>query len=297
MSVKGKVSSIIGQITVYGSLFILFAVTFFPFWNIFVLSLNEAGDSMRGGIFLWPRKISIDSYLAVFRNEEILSSLKITLLRTAIGVPSTVITTSMLAYGLSKKELVGRKFINLFFIFTMYFSGGLVPTYIVIKMLGLIDKLAVLILPNMINVFWMLLLRTYMEGLPKELEESAKIDGANDIIIFARIILPVCIPVLATVTLFSAISHWNSWYDSHIYTYKPELKTLSAILVQILNQYQTGSMLSEAQQLANDAKKMRVSSESIRMAVTMVATLPIIIVYPFIQRYFTKGIMIGAIKG
>jgi putative aldouronate transport system permease protein len=135
-----------------------------------------------------------------------------------------------------------------------------------------------------------------MEQLPTELEESAKMDGANDLQLFARVVLPLCVPVLATVALFVGIGHWNSWYDSYIYTYKPGLKTLQAVLVKILNQYQTGAMVSEAEQLANSSKRIPVSGESIRMAVTMVATLPIVLVYPFIQRFFVKGIMMGAIK-
>jgi putative aldouronate transport system permease protein len=129
------------------------------------------------------------------------------------------------------------------------------------------------------------------------MEEAAEIEGANDIRIFLRVILPVCTPVLATITLFSAISHWNAWYDSYIYTYKPSLKTLSAVLVKILNQFQTNDMLDSAQQLANEQRKMPVSSESIRMTVTMVATLPIIVVYPLLQKYFLQGMLIGAVKG
>jgi len=141
------------------------------------------------------------------------------------------------------------------------------------------------------------LIRTYMEQLPAELEESAKMDGTNDLQLYARIVMPLCVPVLATIALFVGIGHWNAWYDSYIYTYNPDLKTLQAVLVKILNQYQTGAMLSEAEQLANTNKRIPVSGESIRMAVTMVATIPVLLVYPFIQRYFVKGIMMGAIKG
>jgi putative aldouronate transport system permease protein len=202
----------------------------------------------------------------------------------------------MMAYSLSKRELIAWRFFTLFFIFTMYFGGGLIPTYMIIKSLDLIDSFWVFIFPGLIGVFLMILVRTYIEGLPAELEESAKIDGANDLQIFAKIVLPLCIPVLATIALFIGIGHWNSWYDSYIYTYKPELKTLQAVLVKILNQFQTGTMVSEAEALANSSKRIPVSGESIRMAVTMVATIPIVMVYPFVQRYFVKGIMMGAIK-
>nr|WP_308628406.1 carbohydrate ABC transporter permease [uncultured Eisenbergiella sp.] len=285
-----------GKIVVYGFLLFIFIVTFFPFWQIFVLSVNDAGDSLRGGLLLWPRELNLSSYKAVFQNEEILSSLGVTVARTIIGVPLTVFCVAMLAYVLSKKELVHRSAINFFFVFTMYFSGGLIPTYMVIKALGLIDNFLVFIFPGLINIYWMILVRTYIEGLPAELFEAAASEGAGEFTIFLKVVLPLSMPVLATILLFSAISHWNAWYDSYIYTYKPQLKTLQAVLVKILNQYQTGAMVSQAQQMANEAKKMPVSSESIRMTVTMVATLPIILVYPFLQKYFIKGMLLGAVK-
>ncbi|MDR1060622.1 MAG: carbohydrate ABC transporter permease [Clostridiales bacterium] len=287
----------LGQAAVRIFLLLVLIATFFPFWNIFVLSLNDAGDTIKGGAMLWPRSFSLDSYKAVFANEAIPRAAKTSVARTAIGVPLTVAAVSMLAYGLSKRSLPGRRFISLYFIMTMYFSGGLIPSYMVIKSLRLIDTFQVFILPGLVNVFWMILVRTYMESLPAELEESAKLDGANDLVIFARIIFPLCLPIIATVVLFSAISHWNSWYDSYIYTSKPSLTTLSAELVRILNQYQTGAMMSQAQQLAQDSKRLPVSSESIRMAVTMVTTVPIILAYPFLQKYFIKGMMVGAVKG
>lgn len=245
---------------------------------------------------LWPRKLTFDSYRAVLRNEEIFSAARLTVTRVLIAVPLVVLNTSMLAFGLSRRSLPGRKWINLYFVFTMYFSGGIIPSYMIIKSLGLIDNFWVFIMPNLVNVFWMLLVRTYMEGLPAELEESAKLDGAGDFTIFLRIVLPLTIPVLATVTLFAAVNHWNAWYDSYVYTYKPELTTLSSVLVRILNQYQTGDMMSSAAQMANESKRMPVSSETIRMTVTMVTTLPILMVYPLLQRYFLKGMLVGAIK-
>jgi putative aldouronate transport system permease protein len=202
----------------------------------------------------------------------------------------------MLAYSLSKRDLVGRKFFNTLFIFTMYFSGGLIPYYMVLKSLRLIDSFWVYILPSAIGVFNMILIRTYIEGLPAEIEESAKIDGANEIIVFIKIILPLCKPVLATITLFLAVYHWNSWFDSYVFTYKPSLVTLQAALVKILNEYQNGSMQTTAQQFANSQARVPVSSDSIRMATTMIATLPIVMIYPFLQKYFVKGIMVGAIK-
>lgn len=245
---------------------------------------------------LWPRVFSIDSYKAVLSDTALLSSLKVTLLRTAVGVPMNLLAVTTLAYALSQRDLIGRRQINLLFVFTMYFSGGLIPTYMIVKWLGLIDNFLVYLLPGLYNVYWMILVRTYMEGLPYSMIESARIDGANDIQIFAKVVLPSCAPVVATIGLFSAIYHWNAWYDSYIYTNKPVLETLSNALVKILNQYQTGAMMTQAQQMAATSKRLPVSSESIRMTVTMVTTIPIILVYPFVQKYFIKGMMLGSVK-
>ncbi|RAP77258.1 carbohydrate ABC transporter permease [Paenibacillus montanisoli] len=293
---KSNLSDKLFDLINYTLLCLIFLVTFYPFWNILVVSLNDATDAVRGGLYLWPRDFTFASYKSIFRNSELLGSINVTVLRTVIGTPLSVLSICMMAYSLSKRELIAWRFFTLFFIFTMYFGGGLIPTYMIIKSLGLIDSFWVYIFPGLIGVFLMILVRTFIEQLPPELEESAKIDGANELEIFARLILPLCVPVLATIALFIGIGHWNSWYDSYIYTYKPELKTLQAVLVKILNQFQTGAMVSEAEQLANSSKRTPVSGESIRMAVTMVATLPIIMVYPFIQRFFVKGMMMGAIK-
>ena len=286
----------LSSIFIYTALSLLFIITFYPFWNIFVLSLNDATDSLRGGLMLWPRVFSIDSYKAVLSDTALLSSLKVTLLRTAVGVPMNLLAVTTLAYALSQRDLIGRRQINLLFVFTMYFSGGLIPTYMIVKWLGLIDNFLVYLLPGLYNVYWMILVRTYMEGLPYSMIESARIDGANDIQIFAEVVLPSCAPVVATIGLFSAIYHWNAWYDSYIYTNKPVLETLSNALVKILNQYQTGAMMTQAQQMAATSKRLPVSSESIRMTVTMVTTIPIILVYPFVQKYFIKGMMLGSVK-
>ncbi|MGO4537888.1 carbohydrate ABC transporter permease [Paenibacillus sp. 2TAB19] len=281
---------------VYAFIVSVFVVTFYPFWNIFIISLNSAEDTLRGNLYLWPREFSLASYAQILTDSEIWTAIKVTVLRTAVGTPLAVMTISMLSFALSKRELVANRFWTLYFVFTMYFGGGLIPYYMVLKNYGLIDNFMVFIVPGLMNVFYMIIVRTFMQGLPQELDESAKIDGANYLQIFFRIILPLTTPVLATIGLFTAISHWNSWFDSYVFTYDPELKTLQAVLVKILNQYQTGSMVGDAQQMANSAKRLAVSPDTIRMAATMVATLPIIMVYPFLQKYFVKGMTLGAVK-
>lgn len=281
---------------VYVFLFLVFIATFYPFWNILVLSLNSAEDTIRGGVYFWPRVFSLTSYTQILGDQEIINGVKVTIARTLIGTPLAVLVISLLSYPLSKRDLVGGKFITLFFIFTMYFGGGLIPYYMILKSLHLIDTFWVYIAPGLMNVFFMILVRTFIQQLPGELDESAKMDGANDLQIFVKIVLPLTTPVLATIGLFTAIGHWNSWFDSYVFTYKPELKTLQAVLVKILNQYQTSSMVSDAQQMADSAKRLAVSSDSIRMAATIVATVPIVIVYPFLQKYFVKGMTVGAVK-
>jgi putative aldouronate transport system permease protein len=281
---------------VYVFLIAVLFVTFYPFWNVLVLSVNSASDTIKGGIYFWPRELSFTSYKEILTDREILHSVWVSVARTIVGTPLAIIVISLLAYPLSNRDLLMRKQVTLYFIFTMYFGGGLIPYYMVLKNLHLIDSFWVYIFPGLMNVFYMILVRTFIEQLPQEMIESAKIDGANDLHIFIRIILPLTVPVLATIAMFTAIGHWNSWFDSYVFTYKPSLKTLQAVLVKILNQYQTGSMVSDAQKVADSSKRLAVSSDTIRMAATMVATLPIVLVYPFLQRYFVKGMTLGAVK-
>lgn len=285
------------DIVVYLILLITLIICLYPFWNIFILSINDAEDSLKGGLYLWPRVFTLDSYKAVFSNEEILHAAWISLARTVIGTAWSLFFTTLLAYGMSKKDLVGGKAISIFFVFTMYFGGGLIPYYMVLKAVGLIDSFWVYIIPGTIGVYNMILIRIYIESLPAEMEESARLDGADDVTILFKIIVPLCKPVLATVTLFVAVGQWNSWFDTNLYTYSKELKTLQFLLVQIINNYDLGNMQSQAEILAKAAQRQTTSTESIRMATAMVATIPIILVYPFLQRYFVKGIMIGAVKG
>ena len=214
-----------------------------------------------------------------------------TLLRTAIGTPLAVLFTTMLAYVLSREDLLWKKGLNLLFVFTMYFGGGMVPYYMVLKNLGMLNNFIVFIFPNIISVYNMILVKNYIEGMPKEIFESSKIDGANDLVIFFKIVFPLSKPIIMTIALFVAVMHWNSWFDAYLYTNSQSLKTMQSILVEILNQYQTSS----ANQAANQAGQ-QLTPDSIRMAATMIATIPIIMVYPFIQKYFVKGIMLGSVK-
>lgn len=270
-------------------------VTVYPFWNIFIVSINDAQDAVRGGLYFWPRIFSLYSYQEILGRPTFQHSIFITIARTLIGTPLAVFCTAMCAYSLSRKELVGHKFWNLLFVFTMYFGGGQVPYYMVLKGLGLLDNFLVFIFPLIMSVYNMILIKSYINSMPDSLFEAVKIDGGNDLVIFFKFVIPLSKPILMTVALFAAIHQWNSWFDAYLYTSSQELKPMQSILVEILNQYQTGATTS--QQMSNAKSGVTVTADSIRMAATMVATIPIILVYPFIQKYFVKGIMLGAVKG
>lgn len=270
-------------------------VTVYPFWNIFIISINDATDAIRGGLYFLPRKLSLSSYAEILGRSTFLASIKVSVGRTLIGTPIAVLVTAMLAYPLSRKDLVGRKFWNLLFVFTMYFGGGLVPYYMVLKGIHMLNTFWVFIFPMMMSVYNMILIRSYIESMLDSLFEAAKIDGANDLVVFVKMVIPLSKPILMTVALFVAINQWNSWFDAYLYTSDQALKPMQSILVEILNQYQTGASTSQA--MSNAKAGVTVTPDSIRMAATMVATLPIIMVYPFVQKYFVKGIMLGAVKG
>lgn len=275
-------------------LFLAFAVIIcvYPFWNIFIVSINDANDAMRGGLYLLPRKLSLSSYADILGRSTFQHSILVTVARTLIGTPLAVLVTSALAYVLSCRDLIGRKPLNVLFIFTMYFGGGMVPYYMVLKNLGLLDNFLVFILPNLLSVYNMILMRNYIESMPEALFDAARIDGANDLTIFFRLVLTLSKPIIMTIALFVAIGQWNSWFDAYLYTNSQNLKTMQSILVEILNQYQT----SDAGAAAANRMSQSITPDSIRMAATMVTTIPIIMVYPFIQKYFVKGIMLGSVK-
>lgn len=278
---------------IFKVLFLVFVtvICVYPFWNIFIVSINDATDALRGGLYFLPRKLSIASYIDILKRDTFLHGIWVTLLRTVIGTPLAVLFTTMLAYVLSREDLLWKKGLNLLFVFTMYFGGGMVPYYMVLKNLGMLNNFIVFIFPNIISVYNMILVKNYIEGMPKEIFESSKIDGANDLVIFFKIVFPLSKPIIMTIALFVAVMHWNSWFDAYLYTNSQSLKTMQSILVEILNQYQTSS----ANQAANQAAQ-QLTPDSIRMAATMIATIPIIMVYPFIQKYFVKGIMLGSVK-
>lgn len=268
-------------------------ITLYPFLNVLAVSLNDATDTVKGGIHIWPRKFTIQNYKEVFSGSSKLPKAFLnSMLRTVIGTITGVISTTMVAYTLSRREFIFNKLVTLLFIVTMYVGGGLIPEYLVIRKLGLINNFAVYILPGLISAFNVIVVRAFMDGLPEALYESASIDGANDWTVFVKIVFPLCMPVIATIALFIAVSQWNSWFDTYIYARTNDsLTTLQYELMKIMdNAAATVDIHNPNLNIA------RSNPESIKMAITMVATIPILLVYPFVQKYFVSGMTLGAVK-
>ncbi|MEF2966366.1 carbohydrate ABC transporter permease [Paenibacillus sp. M1] len=273
-------------------------VTLYPFWNITVLAFNNALDTLRGGIYLWPRQFTLDNFKVIFNMPQLSTAFINSILRTVAGSVLSVASTAMLAYVISRRDFIFQKFLQRLFVITMYVSGGLIPIYFVIKGLGLRDNFLVYLIPMLLQPFYLFVTRSYMDGLPVSLQEAAKIDGANDFKIFVKVILPLSMPIISTILLFVAVDQWNAWFDTFIYTSDKNLTTLQFELVRILSQ--STSSVQNYEDLRNKTTaggSVVTTPESIRMAITIVATIPIVLVYPFVQKYFVHGMTMGAVKG
>lgn len=283
---------------IYVLLTLLGFAAFYPFWNAAVISFNDGNDTLRGGVTFWPRAFTLENYTVVFKDKRLIDGFIISVLRTVIGTVLSILATAVFAYGMTKRELMGRKFYMIVCIITMYFSGGLIPTYLLIRELHLIDTFWVMIIPGIISVWNMIIFRTFFMGMPDGLDESARIDGCSHWGVFFRIILPLSGPVLATLSLFTAVYHWNDWFAPSIYITNLDLLPIQTKLQQILNsnimKEQMSQMDSAAASHLNQMKS--VTTKSLSMATMMVATVPILLVYPFVQKYFVKGVMIGSLK-
>lgn len=277
---------------------VLMIITLYPVLNTVALSFNDGTDALRGGIRLWPRVFSTKSYDAIFADEHIYNAFFITVGRTVITTVLNILLTSMLAYALSRREYVLRKFITTIFVLTMYVNAGLIPNYLLISRTLNLDKTFwVYIVPTMLSCFNMIVIRTYILGLPEALVESARIDGAGDFYLFWKIIFPLCMPVLATVALFVAVGAWNSWFDTHLYCAgKANLHTLQYLLKMKLatTKASANAARSTADALASTTQ---MTSLTIRSAITVVSAAPILVIYPFLQRYFVVGLNVGSVKG
>ncbi|MBQ4639290.1 MAG: carbohydrate ABC transporter permease [Clostridia bacterium] len=273
-------------------------ITLYPVLNTVAISFNDGTDAVRGGIGIWPRVFSTEAYRSLFTDEQIYNAFFISVARTVITTVLNVVLTSMLAFSLSRKEYMLRKVITLVMVLTMYVNAGLIPNYLLIsKTLKLSKTFWVYIIPTMFSCFNMIVIRTYITGLPEALVESARIDGANDFRIFWQIIFPLCMPVLATVALFVAVGSWNQWFDTQLYNgSKKYLYTLQYLLKMKLatSMQSMNAANTSVDALANATKSTPIT---IRCAITVVSALPILVVYPFLQRYFVTGMVLGGVKG
>jgi len=282
-------------------LIFLVTVTLYPFLNILAVSLNDAQDSIRGGITLWPRIFSTHNYEEIFSNRNIWHAGMISVLRTVVSVVTQVFSTAMVAYTISRKEYKLRKLITIIYVLTMYIDGGLIPTYFLMRTLGLVNSFHVYWIPGLVAAFNLLVIRTYINGLSESFIESARLEGANDFTIFLKVILPLCRPVLATVALFIAVWQWNFWFDTFLYNSSNiKLSTLQYELmkaIQSANAAISGGNAASAYAEAGSSSGQTVTPTALRAAMTIIVSLPIIMVYPFLQKHFVSGLTIGGVKG
>jgi len=277
---------------------LLAVITLYPFLNVLAISFNDAYDTIKGGIYLWPRMPTVANYAEIFKKEVLVIAFRNSVLRTVIGTVASVLCISMVAYTLSRKDFIARRLFSLMFAVTMYVSGGLIPSYLLMRSLNLFNTFLVYIIPGLVSVFYVFVTRSYIDGLPEAIQESARIDGASDIYIYRRIILPLSMPVLATVALFVAVDHWNAWFDAYLYN-----NTRSELT---LLQFELQKMLTAANirpQSASDTAALdalayltRVTPDALKMAMSMFVTAPVLLVYPFLQKYFVTGLTLGAVK-
>lgn len=268
--------------------------TLFPFLNVVAKSLSGEAAVVSGIVTIFPIDFQTGTYKLVLGNKMFMNSFTVTIFITVVGTFAALIMTVLAAYPLSKPGLQWRKSILLIYVFTMLFNGGLIPSYLLMQNLKLVNTISVLILPSMISVFYMLIVKNFFEALPESLEESAKLDGASNIRILLGIILPLSKPVLATIGLFYAVGHWNSYFAAMVYITNPELKPLQLYLKELIASTNEIMKLSGEIDISSELNK---TPEAVQAASIITATVPILLVYPFLQKHFVKGVMVGSVKG
>ena len=271
---------------------VLCIIMLYPFVHMLSISFSTPAEALRMGIHLYPREVSFYAWERVLTRDDIWIGFGNSVFRTVVGTACSIVFMSMGAYPLSRKYLPHRNVFTMLIVFTMFFSGGLIPTYFLIKNVGLIDSRLVYIIPGLVSTFSMLILRNFFQAIPEELEDSAKIDGANDLRILFQIIMPLSLPVLATLSLWSAVGHWNAWFDAVLYIQDPNKQVLTTFLRRVVITGEDLSIFSTASRGAALG-----FAEPIKAATLMFTALPIIVVYPFLQKYFVKGTMVGSLKG
>lgn len=297
-AIKKSADDMILNLVVYTIVAVVFVTTLYPFLYSIILSFNEGSDAVRGGIYFWPRKFTLENYKVVMSIDYIYSAMFITVARTVIGTLATLFFTGLFAFSISHKKLMFKNFYVVVMIITLYFSGGLVPYYMLLKQLGLTNNFLVYIIPNLLAVFNSIIMISFFKEIPDSIEEAAHIDGAGDLSIFFKIIVPISMPLFATMALYSGVWHWNAWSDSAFFITKKSLKTMSYVLISLINQTEAAARVKESGAMGTmNINQSSYTAETLRPAAMMTVVIPIICVYPFLQKYFMKGIMIGSVKG
>ena len=278
--------------TIINTLFLIafVVITLYPVLNTLAISLNDGIDSLRGGIYLIPRKWTLQNYKTVIHKNNLINGAVVSVARTIIGTLTALAANALLAFIVSRKRFLFKSQLSLFWVVTMYVNGGLIPVFLLYKGLGLTNSFWVYIVPGMLSAFNMLVIRTYMTGIPDSLEESAQLDGAGYMTIFLKIVSPLCKPVYATVALFVAVGQWNSWFDAMLYNRMSDQYELMKLLSSVTNQG------ASAESMKNATAASAVTPTSVRAAATILTMLPIVCLYPFLQRYFITGLTIGGVK-
>ena len=268
-------------------------VTLYPFYYVLIASFNEGMDTAKGGLYLYPRAFTLDNYLYFFQEPKWTGAFFITMLRTVVGTALSVLFTSLVAYGLAKPDLIFRKLYFALVVIAMNVSGGLVAYYVILRGLGLINTFAVYVVPSMLNLFFLLIAVSFFREIPPELGESARIDGAREWTVLLRIVLPVSLPLVATMCLFLGVGQWNSWVDSAYFVQDQHLRTLAYRMMEVINQ----TMMPTDSQAAQYTSKLQVTQFSVQATAMVIAVFPVMCVYPFLQKYFVQGMMLGSVKG
>lgn len=275
-------------------LVILGAITIYPFYNVYIYSFNDGLDSLRAVLYLWPRVFTLDNIAKALTQDGIVSAFQISILRTVVGTLLTLICTSSLAYAMTKRNIKGYSLFSTYFFITFIFSGGLIPFYMVMLKVHLYDTFWVLVLPGIYSFWYMIIFRTFFDSIPKALEEAAEIEGASFIHTFARVIIPLSKPVYATIGLFAGVTYWNDWFSGLFFVKKEYLLPLQSLLQKLMNET---DMINKFGLVLGAGSSSNVTPYSIKLAIVVISVTPIVLVYPFLQKYFVKGMMLGSIKG
>ena len=272
----------------------ILVVVVYPFINVLAISFNDGYDAVRGGIYLWPRVFSLENYKFVLADSSLVRGFFVSVVRTLVGTATAVLGNALLGYSVSCRQFGGRKFMRILFLITMYFGGGLIPVYLLMTRLGLVNTLSVYWLPSIFSAYYMLLCASYIQNLPEALFEAARVDGASELRIFTQFIIPLSVPMLACISIYVGVGHWNSWFDVNLYSKNGTWDNLQIILYRILNQTNAINKIQDSAVLAD---KMRgIQPLTVRAAITIIVVTPILVIYPFFQRYFVSGMTLGAVK-